>query len=216
MTSNTENLEDNEFFSIEPKRTIQVGAKVSESEYEILQKLAKDGGYRSITDYIRSVAVYEHPKLREGLELLPEINRNVKDLTDKLIGKETGSAPIIKHSPTGLIPLESSPESENSDSYDIAKDGDLNAHKRERKIPSLDDTGTVIESGLKEIEEDVNLDSFGSGSGLLDLSLQADDTSLGGILDEIYAPENQVEPELPEPIDYELQLKLLYKKLKKM
>ena len=30
------------------------------------------------------------------------------------------------------------------------------------------------------------LDSFGSGSGLLDLSLQADDTSLGGILDEIY------------------------------
>ncbi|MBY9021723.1 MAG: hypothetical protein KGD67_11750, partial [Candidatus Lokiarchaeota archaeon] len=68
---------------------------------------------------IRSVAVYEHPKLREGLELLPEINRNVKDLTDKLIGKETGSAPIIKHSPTGLIPLESSPESENSDSYDI-------------------------------------------------------------------------------------------------
>ena len=32
------------------------------------------------------------------------------------------------------------------------------------------------------------MDTFGSGSGLLDLSLQADDTSLGGILDEIYAP----------------------------
>jgi hypothetical protein len=42
---------------------------------------------------------------------------------------------------------------------------------------------------LEEIEEDVSLDSFGSGSGLLDLSLQADDTSLGGILDEIYTPE---------------------------
>jgi hypothetical protein len=37
-------------------------------------------------------------------------------------------------------------------------------------------------------EGDLNLDSFGSG-GLLDLSLQADDTSLGGILDEIYTPE---------------------------
>lgn len=48
---------------------------------------------------------------------------------------------------------------------------------------------TTSETSLKEIEEDVNLDSFGSGSGLLDLSLQADDTSLGGILDEIYAPE---------------------------
>ena len=34
----------------------------------------------------------------------------------------------------------------------------------------------------------MSLDTFGSGSGLLDLSLQADDTSLGGILDEIYTP----------------------------
>lgn len=42
---------------------------------------------------------------------------------------------------------------------------------------------------LEAIEEDVSLDTFGSGSGLLDLSLQADDTSLGGILDEIYTPE---------------------------
>ena len=49
--------------------------------------------------------------------------------------------------------------------------------------------GTTGEASLEEIEEDVNLDSFGSGSGLLDLSLQADDTSLGGILDEIYTAE---------------------------
>jgi len=47
------------------------------------------------------------------------------------------------------------------------------------------------EASLEEIEEDVSLDSFGSGSGLLDLSLQADDTSLGGILDEIYTPEGE-------------------------
>lgn len=47
------------------------------------------------------------------------------------------------------------------------------------------------EASLKDIEEDVSLDSFGSGSGLLDLSLQADDTSLGGVLDEIYAPEGE-------------------------
>jgi len=49
--------------------------------------------------------------------------------------------------------------------------------------------GTSAEPSLEEIEDDVNLDSFGSGSGLLDLSLQADDTSLGGILDEIYTAE---------------------------
>jgi excisionase family DNA binding protein len=47
------------------------------------------------------------------------------------------------------------------------------------------------EPSLEQIEEDVNLDSFGSGSGLLDLSLQADDTSLGGILDDIYMSEGE-------------------------
>jgi len=61
-------------------------------------------------------------------------------------------------------------------------------------------TGTTPEASLEEIEEDVNLDSFGSGSGLLDLSLQADDTSLGGILDEIYTTEGGEEgPETAEP-----------------
>ena len=54
------------------------------------------------------------------------------------------------------------------------------------------------EISLEDIEEDVNLDSFGSGSGLLDLSLQADDTSLGGILDEIYTPEGEQEQKIPE------------------
>jgi excisionase family DNA binding protein len=53
--------------------------------------------------------------------------------------------------------------------------------------------GTAEEVSLEEIEEDVNLDTFGSGSGLLDLSLQADDTSLGGILDEIYTSEGEQE-----------------------
>ena len=52
----------------------------------------------------------------------------------------------------------------------------------------------AAEESLEEIEESVNLDSFGSGSGLLDLSLQADDTSLGGILDEIYSPEGEEGP----------------------
>lgn len=53
--------------------------------------------------------------------------------------------------------------------------------------------GTSTEASLEEIEDDVSLDSFGSGSGLLDLSLQADDTSLGGILDEIYTTEGDDE-----------------------
>ncbi len=54
------------------------------------------------------------------------------------------------------------------------------------------------EASLEEIEEDVNLDTFGSGSGLLDLSLQADDTSLGGILDEIYTSEGEKDQQAEE------------------
>lgn len=38
---------------------------------------------------------------------------------------------------------------------------------------------------IENLDADSNLESFGSGSGLLDLSLQADDTSLGAVLDDI-------------------------------
>jgi hypothetical protein len=60
--------------------------------------------------------------------------------------------------------------------------------------------GTAPEVPLEEIEGDVNLDSFGSGSGLLDLSLQADDTSLGGILDEIYMAEEEGQEPAPAEV----------------
>lgn len=47
---------------------------------------------------------------------------------------------------------------------------------------------------LSELDDDINLDSVGSGSGLLDLSLQADDTSLGAVLDDILpSAEDQAE-----------------------
>ena len=64
-----------------------------------------------------------------------------------------------------------------------------------------DGTKAMFSDDLDEIEEDVNLDSFGSGSGLLDLSLQADDTSLGGILDEIYTDESPEQAQVKEPGD---------------
>ena len=64
---------------------------------------------------------------------------------------------------------------------------------------------SASEPSLEKIEEDVNLDSFGSGSGLLDFSLQADDTSLGGVLDEIYpgadAPAGEIASGTAAPMD---------------
>jgi hypothetical protein len=51
---------------------------------------------------------------------------------------------------------------------------------------ALDEKGKG-EGGEARLDEDVNLEGYGgSGSGLLDLSLQADDTSLGAVLDDIY------------------------------
>jgi hypothetical protein len=70
------------------------------------------------------------------------------------------------------------------DTDSVGKEGSDETFKGLGETPS----SPGKEASLEEIEKDVSLDTFGSGSGLLDLSLQADDTSLGGILDEIYTP----------------------------
>jgi excisionase family DNA binding protein len=70
------------------------------------------------------------------------------------------------------------------DTDSLAKEGSDETFKSSGETPA----SPGKEASLEEIEKDVSLDTFGSGSGLLDLSLQADDTSLGGILDEIYTP----------------------------
>ena len=46
---------------------------------------------------------------------------------------------------------------------------------------------------LGSLDGDLSMDSVGSGSGLLDLSLQADDTSLGAVLDDILPTAGEIE-----------------------
>ena len=58
------------------------------------------------------------------------------------------------------------------DAYQLSEDT-----KAETSAGDIDD--------LDSLDADSNMESFGSGSGLLDLSLQADDTSLGAVLDDI-------------------------------
>lgn len=84
--------------------------------------------------------------------------------------------------------------SESDADYDVTDDS---------MAETVGPAGTATEASLEEIEDDVNLDSFGSGSGLLDLSLQADDTSLGGILDEIYTTDGGEEGAAAEPASVE-------------
>lgn len=64
---------------------------------------------------------------------------------------------------------------ETDDDYKLTDD--THSETRGSESAEMEDLG--------DLDDDMNLDSVGSGSGLLDLSLQADDTSLGAVLDDI-------------------------------
>jgi len=65
------------------------------------------------------------------------------------------------------------------DAYKLTEDSKAETQAEELQLEEAG--GDELES----LDADSNLESFGSGSGLLDLSLQADDTSLGAVLDDI-------------------------------
>ena len=82
---------------------------------------------------------------------------------------------------------------ESDTEFKISEDTSGETKLVKGKQKALDEKGKG-EAGAARLDEDVNLESFGgSGSGLLDLSLQADDTSLGAVLDDIY-PESPTAP----------------------
>ncbi|HUV63611.1 MAG TPA: hypothetical protein VMW24_06900, partial [Sedimentisphaerales bacterium] len=111
------------------------------------------------------------------------------DTDEILLAPETGTPVVssdLTDADTALTGLGTSVLGEADQDYEVTDDT-----MAETAIPTGTAGTTSPEVPLEEIEEDVNLDTFGSGSGLLDLSLQADDTSLGGILDEIYTSEGE-------------------------
>jgi len=129
----------------------------------------------------------------------PEPSETASD-SEILLAPETG-APLtpgdmsdLTDADTALTGLGTNVLGETDQDYEITDDT-----MAETSIPT-GTGGTTPEVPLEEIEGDVNLDSFGSGSGLLDLSLQADDTSLGGILDEIYTAEDEGGQEMGEAV----------------
>ena len=117
-----------------------------------------------------------------------EPSPSAADTDEILLAPETG-APAgpseLTDADTALTGMGTSVLGETDQDYEVTDDT-----MAETAIPT-GTAGATPEVPLEEIEEDVNLDTFGSGSGLLDLSLQADDTSLGGILDEIYTAEGE-------------------------
>ena len=129
----------------------------------------------------------------------PELEESALDVSST--GELAGTSEILLAPETGA-PLPPGGDLTNEDTAitgegvnllgDTGKDYDITDDTLGETSGSLGLTGgTAPETSLDEIEGDINLDSFGSGSGLLDLSLQADDTSLGGILDEIYTADGE-------------------------
>ncbi len=134
------------------------------------------------------VGAPEEEKMEEsdlGLEE-PVPSGELSDSSEILLAAESGELPSdLTDADTALTGQGTSVLGETDQGYDITDDS------LAETAFAAGPTGSSPEVPLEEVEEDVNLDSFGSGSGLLDLSLQADDTSLGGILDEIYTAEGE-------------------------
>ncbi len=178
----------------------EVAAKLSKTEAEV-QELIKQGRLR---------------EFRDGSNLLFKVDEVEALLSDTSLGKASAKAKEKTEEEISLAPEPGEKGSDSTaaagegvdvlseadDDYKLADDT-LSETKLVPDEGGLEDTlgstkTTPGEASLEEIEGDVNLDTFGSGSGLLDLSLQADDTSLGGILDEIYTPEGEEGKEAKE------------------
>ena len=133
----------------------------------------------------------ETPEPTDSLELIdtsePAMMPELSDSLGLIDTSEPAMMPESIETPTAEGDLSSADTAIVGEGTDTFEEMDTGLQATDDTVIEAKDTTT--ETSLQEIEEDVNLDSFGSGSGLLDLSLQADDTSLGGILDEIYAPE---------------------------
>jgi hypothetical protein len=190
----------------------EVSAKLNKTEDEV-KEIVKQGRLR---------------EFRDGSNLLFKVDEVESLMSDTSMGTSKKTSPkgeqVLEEDEIILAPDADEDKTDSTamtgkgievlgeadDDYKLADDT-LSATKAVADAGSLADdilgetkATSSGEASLEEIEEDVNLDTFGSGSGLLDLSLQADDTSLGGILDEIYTPEGDDKKETPEASSVEV------------
>ncbi len=102
---------------------------------------------------------------------------------------------------TGLIDASSSSSSSSGLGLAESREAISLADSREGTGVSVfdtdhgDETGTGDKTATSDaIEEELSLDAVGSGSGLLDLTRESDDTSLGAeLLEEVYASEENLD-----------------------
>jgi hypothetical protein len=165
---------------------------------EVIEKLGKSED--EIKELIRDGKLRE---FRDGSKQLFKI-----DEVDNFVAEVGESEIDLVLDETGEISLEDAPEQPKPKSeggFNLSNMGDLTAADTNigttgiSVLGETDDGYKLAEDSKAEtqaqdaslsgelgsLDSDANMESFGSGSGLLDLSLQADDTSLGAVLDDI-------------------------------
>jgi len=172
--------------------TIQeVATKLGKSEDQ-LKEMVKEGKLREFRDGAKILFKVNEVDAIAGPASMPFAEESAISLTPL---DDSGSLmPAGPGGSTSAIPIDLGDEAFDLSKADTSLTGEgLNVlGETDSEFKITDDAmgkthaSAAAEPSIEKIEEDVNLDSFGSGSGLLDLSLQADDTSLGGVLDEIY------------------------------
>ena len=164
----------------------EVAEKLGKSEDEV-RELVKEGKLREFRDGASLLF-----KVEEVEALLKATGLGGEEFVIELAPSETTGAELTPDE-TRVVEekavLGETDTSEGSESIGVQGTGGSEYELTEDTMGKTDVVPSAQDE-LGKIEEDVSLDSFGSGSGLLDLSLQADDTSLGAdILDDIYPGE---------------------------
>jgi hypothetical protein len=139
------------------------------------------------------------PKADDEIELMPAESTNAgikassKPASDSLSLIDSKHGADVSNEDTRISPGGDSINvlSESENDFKISDDTSSKTKVMQQKPKALDEKG-----GGGRLDDDMNLDAGGSGSGLLDLSLQADDTSLGAVLDDIY-PETPAAEQTP-------------------
>ncbi|HDZ69152.1 MAG TPA: DNA-binding protein [Phycisphaerales bacterium] len=164
----------------------EVAEKLNKTEEEV-KKIVKEGRLREFRDgpnLLFKIDEVEALMSETSITASEQIAAGTEQETDE---DEISLAPETTEEPTVESGLTGEETAISGEGINVLGETD---HDYKLADDTMAETKAASdEASLEEIEEDVNLDTFGSGSGLLDLSLQADDTSLGGILDEIYTSE---------------------------
>ncbi len=169
---------------------------------EVMEKLRKSEP--AVQELIKQGKLRQYMDAGKPVFKVDEVDK----LTEEIVGLDLssgGSEIALKLDETGeieLVPDEEIKPKESEGGFGLSQLGDLtsadtnvgtiglnilsgtdDAYKLTEDSKAETRAGSIEES--ENLDEDANLESFGSGSGLLDLSLQADDTSLGAVLDDI-------------------------------